>query len=628
MVAAAVSTVNAKAQGGVEHQNPKRPPLLPSDPDNALNTRRPRSREVSSRYLSTSSSSTSSSSSLSSSASVKRCPSPLVSRNGHSTAMASPMRVVSSVIRRSKSVERRRAGTPRNGDLTEAQKVLFSSTRSLSVSFQGESFSIQVSKAKPAPSPSVARQGTPERRKQAATMPGKGPDRTDNSKVERWPGSLRRSNSMSKSLDCTDVRRQLGGSGGSNVVRALQNSMINNRTSLDPRLFSASMNVTTHKEEETDVQSVGSNSQFDLVVSETESVTSGNTSESQESKCNDNGEGKRGVRGIIVPARFWQESNSKLQRQPEPRSPVLKKTLAPPKLIAPKKIGLESAVSSPKGVVNSRGQISPIRGPARPASPSKHGPLSAPSPLRRLSPSRVRNGMMGGLSDNLGYTQSFLSFAADVKRGKIGENRVFDAHQLRLFHNRLLQWRFVNAKADTAQSAQSLTAEISLHNAWTSTSRLRESVRAKKTELQLLRQHLKLVSILKGQMVYLEEWALLDGNFSSSLLGATEALRASTLRLPVVGGARVDIRKLNDAICSAIHVMQAMASSVCSLISKVGEMNSLLTELANVTANEGALLSQCKDLLSSITAMQVTECSLRTHILQLQRLPLSLTTQI
>ena len=35
-------------------------------------------------------------------------------------------------------------------------------------------------------------------------------------------------------------------------------------------------------------------------------------------------------------------------------------------------------------------------------------------------------------------------------------------------------------------------------------------------------------------MPYLEEWALLDGDHSSSLLGATEALRASTLRLPVV----------------------------------------------------------------------------------------------
>lgn len=45
--------------------------------------------------------------------------------------------------------------------------------------------------------------------------------------------------------------------------------------------------------------------------------------------------------------------------------------------------------------------------------------------------------------------------------------------------------------------------------------------------------------LLDAQMIYLEEWSHMDRDYSSSLLGAIEALRASTLRLPVVGGARV-----------------------------------------------------------------------------------------
>jgi type III secretory pathway component EscU len=40
-------------------------------------------------------------------------------------------------------------------------------------------------------------------------------------------------------------------------------------------------------------------------------------------------------------------------------------------------------------------------------------------------------------------------------------------------------------------------------------------------------------------MLYLEELALIDQDYSHSLSGAIEALQASTLRLPVVGGARV-----------------------------------------------------------------------------------------
>jgi QWRF family len=41
------------------------------------------------------------------------------------------------------------------------------------------------------------------------------------------------------------------------------------------------------------------------------------------------------------------------------------------------------------------------------------------------------------------------------------------------------------------------------------------------------------------QITYLEEWSLIDKDHSHSLSDATEALKASTLRLPVVGGAKV-----------------------------------------------------------------------------------------
>ena len=41
------------------------------------------------------------------------------------------------------------------------------------------------------------------------------------------------------------------------------------------------------------------------------------------------------------------------------------------------------------------------------------------------------------------------------------------------------------------------------------------------------------------QMLYLDDWDLIDRDVSSSLSGAIEALEASTLRLPVVVGAKV-----------------------------------------------------------------------------------------
>ncbi|XP_050212505.1 QWRF motif-containing protein 2-like [Mercurialis annua] len=656
MVAAVSTTLNPKTTPNHNSRTAatRRPPLIPSEPDNAnananaiAPPRRPKSREVSSRYMSSPSTSTSTSST------PKRSPSPLISRPA---AMMTPISSAPSTIKRSVSAERRRPSTPRfnstdwrvngNGvEMSSAERMLITSTRSLSVSFQGESFSYQVSKAKPAVTPSAIRKGTPERRK-ATPMPARGADQVENNS-RPWPGRSREPNSLSRSVDWTDDRRKLAGSGVNlNVVRALQNSMMdygsnnnssNIRSSIVNRLSSDSISIIDVNRSDTHYDH--------SVASDTESVSSGSTTEGV-------GNGGR-ARGVCVPARFWQETNNRTRRQPEPGSPVSRtagglKGLVPPKLIAPKKIGIDSPVSSPKGTVNSRRQSSPIRGggvlrPAspirgggvlRPASPSKLGtPSAALSPVRGVSPSRMRNVVGAVVNSNIGNmnttnTPSILSFAADIRRGKSGEHRIVEVHLLRILYNRLLQWRFVNARADTSLSAQRMNAEKSLYTARVTILKLRESVIAKRTALQCLRQNLKIISILKGQMIYLEELAHMDQEFSCSLSGAIEALRASTLRLPVVGGARADIPNVKDAVCSAVDVMQAMASSICLLSSKVGDVNSLVVELANVASKERALLDQCKDLLSIIAALQVKECSLRTHFIQLKRVPFSLTSNV
>jgi hypothetical protein len=46
-------------------------------------------------------------------------------------------------------------------------------------------------------------------------------------------------------------------------------------------------------------------------------------------------------------------------------------------------------------------------------------------------------------------------------------------------------------------------------------------------------------AVVLVQIAYLEQWPTLERENSISLLGATEALKASTLRLPVTSGAKV-----------------------------------------------------------------------------------------
>ncbi|KAG9129824.1 hypothetical protein Leryth_016021 [Lithospermum erythrorhizon] len=304
---------------------------------------------------------------------------------------------------------------------------------------------------------------------------------------------------------------------------------------------------------------------------------------------------RNGPRGIAGSARFWQETNSRLRRLQDPGSPLScspgSKVLVPPKL---RKFPSDNVLSSP------RTMSSPIRG-IRPASPSKP---RASSPSRGMpSPSRVRNAV-SSISNSFIESPSVLSYAVDVRRGKVGENRISDAHYLRLLYNRHLQWRFVNATTEESLLVQRHIAEKTLWGAWTTISDLRDTVTKRKRRLQLLQQKLKLVSILKGHIACLEEWALLDKDHCTSLHGAIEALKASTLRLPA-GGATADIQSLNNAVGSAVDVMQATLSSICSFFPKVEEVNSLVTELSNVTAKERASLGKCEDFLSSLVALEI-----------------------
>jgi len=55
---------------------------------------------------------------------------------------------------------------------------------------------------------------------------------------------------------------------------------------------------------------------------------------------------------------------------------------------------------------------------------------------------------------------SIISFAAEVRRAKKGENRIEEAHRLRLLDNRHLQWRCINARTDATLLVQSFTAEV------------------------------------------------------------------------------------------------------------------------------------------------------------------------
>ncbi|XP_042440717.1 QWRF motif-containing protein 2-like [Zingiber officinale] len=603
-----------------------RAPLSSCEKDNAAAPKPPRGKEINSRYLATSfpssfsalaskggslSSAPTRSSSKGTSFTSSSCSTSIASSSSSSSSTAtsshrrfrspipasrpsSPMALPpTSLPTRSKSVDRtrpietsaRRPARESTELSSAAAKALRTTTRSLSVSFQGESFSYQTSMARPA-SPCPIRKPTPERR--TSIVPSSTPTR-NSSKSEsyralenhhRWPAArTQQSISLTRSLDC---------SAPENVsvlaaMRSLRQSTVLHegarRASFDGGEFSLS---------------------FD-----TDSLSSGGNPELLEFNTLPP-RGPVTPRGRDVPARFLLERG-----KPKP-SPGGKCT-ASSKPVPAKKSFINGLLSSP--LISS----SPRHCPSRPSSPGK---LAIISPRGSPGVQRVPISPITSSSDTVPLSSngsSMLGMVADIKRGKYGERQLEDAHRLRLLNNRQLQWRWVNAQLKDTFLVQKLTAEKHLYGTWITTSEVHKSLAVNKLQLQTKKQYLKLNSILKGQIIYLEEWSLVDKEHTSALSGAIEALKASTIRLPVVNGAKADFQEVRNAVGSAVDVMQAMGTSICAILSKVLGRSSMVSELAELAVKEQAMMDQCRDLLSAVAVMHVKQCSLLGHIAQLRR---------
>ncbi|GLJ08886.1 hypothetical protein SUGI_0097600 [Cryptomeria japonica] len=324
--------------------------------------------------------------------------------------------------------------------------------------------------------------------------------------------------------------------------------------------------------------------------------------------------------GFFVPARFLQDTNSRSRGSAEVRYSMPETDLSTSTSVRVRgtgnlgagKLSKSTNQGLPPPLPGSQPTVSPVK--IIPGSPSRC--LPSPTKARKqamLPPTansqNVRNSLAG----------SVVNFCADTRKGKKGANHIEDAHIFRLLYNRHLQWRFVNAKAESAMNVQKAAAEKMLHNMWMATSELQDSVTMKRIEQQKAFQENKLRSVLSGQEAYLEDWTLLEQDHISVLSEAIKNLEAATLRLPITNGVKANVQEVKEALDSAVNMMDSVSSSVSSLLPKVESTSTLVCELAAVTAQEKAILDECGDLIATMGMLQVEESSLRTHLIQLKQ---------
>lgn len=582
-----------------------RQPLVPAEKNNAITSSRTATRGISSRYRSPSPIPATPSG-------PRRCPSPSLTR----TTTPPPSKLLP---KRAQSAERKRPATPPSpqSPSTPVQdssvdvhlssrrvvgsrmpEALWPSTmRSLSVSFQSDTISIPVSKKeKPVtsasdrtlrPTSNVAhkqvetpniRKPTPERKR--SPLKGKNAsDQTENSKPvdglhsrlidqRRWPSRI-------GGKVCSSASNR-------SIVHADKTTRTLNSSAPGTSSVSSLRRLSLPGEPSKPLQKASSDTARLMLLVESGRI------ESEVKPVDDSFQ-------ILRPHKF-------VSATPLDKTGLAVAGVRSQSFLSP---GSRRPSPSKTSVLSSCSLTGGSPSPSRPSTPP-----------RGISPSRIRS---TNSTNQYNDAISVLSFIADFKKGKKGVALIEDAHQLRLLYNRYLQWRFVNARADDVFYIQNATAEKTLYNVWNTTLSIWESIIRKRIHLQQLQLELKLNSILNAQMAYLNDWTVLESDHTDALSGAVEDLEASTIRLPLIGGAKADIEHLKLAISSAVDAMQAMGSSICPLLSRVEGMNNLISEVAVVSAQEKAMLAECESLLNFATAMQVEEYSLRTHHMQIKQ---------
>ncbi|CAA0396436.1 unnamed protein product [Arabidopsis thaliana] len=267
--------------------------------------------------------------------------------------------------------------------------------------------------------------------------------------------------------------------------------------------------------------------------------------------------------------------------------------------------GVKPGASSPSAWALSPGRLSTMKTPLSSSAPTTSMCMTPPeSPV---SKAKIRSGGGGAVAGVLKY------FMAQKKVSPVQEE---DYHRFRIFQNRLIQWRFVNARTEATMANLKINVEDQLFWVWLRIYKMRNYVVENLIEIQRLRQDIKVREVLSLQMPLLNEWSKIDAKNSEALSKLTRKLHALSVRLPLVHGATIDMVSIHEEMVIAIEVMDEIEDVIIKFLPRVEIILYELTELIGMFNQELLYFEEMDESLLSIPLFTAKESSLRVHILQ------------
>ncbi|KAJ4838058.1 hypothetical protein Tsubulata_035483 [Turnera subulata] len=262
---------------------------------------------------------------------------------------------------------------------------------------------------------------------------------------------------------------------------------------------------------------------------------------------------------------------------------------------------------------SSTSTMSPSAWALSPGRPSLHMVLPPELPAAGRPAERAMKVAKGESSG--GAMGSVFRYFRQKKVSPIQEE---EYHRLRVANNRLLQWRFVNAKAEAAMASVKKVAEDKLFHVWIRILSAGKIVLEKRIQVQKLKQEIKLCQIVNPEIRVLNDWATLEGKNCEAVSRVTRKLSALSVKFPLAEDVKGDVKTIYEAISTAVNAMDGIEATVNKIHSKqVEKILYLLTELTSTIEHQKESLQEMEEMIELVAKLVVWEKSVRAHLQQI-----------
>lgn len=114
-------------------------------------------------------------------------------------------------------------------------------------------------------------------------------------------------------------------------------------------------------------------------------------------------------------------------------------------------------------------------------------------------------------------------------------------------------------------------------------------------------------------MPFLEVWSSdLEESNSIAISGTIQAMKNTSLRLPLVGNVKADIKEVSKMFESAEQVMELVSCHIGVFSRQADEINNIVSDITNIICTEISLMEVCRELMSDALKWQVMDQTQQT----------------